>query len=308
MKKTILSITAIFVASFAANAQFVETSTSVTYTGHSIPSGTPGFYAYQAYPSTQFSDATCSTAFSGTLGGFDPSFQDATAIGSPRSNGGAIIFGGGIANVYSGSPCGANIPSFGFNSNGVDLSAAANQKITFEYQSDATLNLELQVKDVFYNGMLISTPFTLVGDGNVHTISLDFSGNINGAADLSSIRQISFGFPTSTLSPSFGVSLNNIKLGSAVVTAINNSTSVANANLFPNPSTGTTTISGELKSVANVKITLVDMLGQEVKVISEEYTSTINSTFDVSTLKKGIYSVVTNIDGAPSKSQMLVVR
>ena len=50
------------------------------------------------------------------------------------------------------------------------------------------------------------------------------------------------------------------------------------------------------------------MLGQEVKVIAEERTSTINSTFDVSDLKKGIYSVVTNIDGAPSKSQMLVVR
>ena len=289
-------------------AQFVETATSVTYTGHSVPTGTPGFYAYQAYPNPKFSDNACTTTYTQTLGGFDPAFQDATAFTPPRSNGGAIINGGSIANIYAGTPCVANIPSFGFNSNGVDLSAPANQKITFEYQSNAALSLELQVKDVYYNGMLSSTPFNLIGDGNVHTISLNFASNVLSGADLTSIRQISFGYPSTTLSPAFAVSLANIKLGSAVITGINNSTSVANANLFPNPSTGTTTISGELKSVADVKITLVDMLGQEVKVITEERTSTINTTFDVSTLKKGIYSVVTNIDGAPSKSQMLVVR
>lgn len=308
MKKTILSIAAILMASFAANAQFVETATSVTYTGHTVPTGTPGFYAYQAYPSPKYSEGTCTTTFSGTLGGFDANFQDATAITPARSNGGVIMFGGTIANVYSGSPCGANIPSLGLNVSGVDLSAAANQKITFQYQSDASINLELQVKDAFYNGMLSSTPFSLNGDGAVHTISLDFSTTVLTGADLSAIKQISFGYPSTTLSPNFGISLNNIKVGSAVVTAINNSGSVANANLYPNPSTGMTTISGQLNSVANVKITLVDMLGQEVKVITEERTNTINSTFDVSALKKGIYSVVTNIDGAPSKSQMLVVR
>ncbi|MDB5272031.1 MAG: hypothetical protein JWO58_398, partial [Chitinophagaceae bacterium] len=86
------------------------------------------------------------------------------------------------------------------------------------------------------------------------------------------------------------------------------STAIAQANLFPNPTTGMTTISGELNSVSNVKVALVDMLGQEVKVIMQEQTNSINTSFDVSTLKKGIYSVVYTIDGAPAKSQKLVVR
>lgn len=308
MKKTLLSIAAILMASYASQAQFVETTTSVTYSGNSVPSGTPGFYSYQAYPATKFSEGTCTTPFSGTLGGFDGTIYDATTV-TPARTKGVIFYGGAIANVYAGTPCTANMPSFGFNVTGVNLSAAANQKITFDYQSDKALSLELQVKDVFYNAMLSSTPFNLIGDGAVHSIQIDFSSKVLTGADLSSIRQISLSYPSSTLSPSFGASIGNIKLGSvAVITGINNSTSVANANLFPNPATGSATITGELKSVADVKITLVDMLGQEVKVILEERTSTINTTFDVSTLKKGIYSVVTNIDGAPSKSQMLVVR
>lgn len=307
MKKTILSIAAVLMTSFAANAQFVETATSVTYTGHTVPSGTPGFYAYQAYPAgTNYSEATCTTPFSGTLGGFDPTIYDATTVTPARSTG-VIFYGGGIANVYAGTPCTANAPSFGFNVTGVDLSLPANQKVSFTYQSDVALALEFQLKDVFYNGLLSSVPFNMLGDNTPHTILLDFSSAVGGA-DLSSVRQISLTYPSSTKSPAFQTSIGNITLGSSVITAINNSTSVANANLYPNPSTGITTISGELKSVSDVKITLVDMLGQEVKVISEERTSTINTTFDVSTLKKGIYSVVTNIDGAPSKSQMLVVR
>ncbi len=306
MKKTILSIAAMLMTSSMSMAQFVETSTSVSYTGHAVPSGTPGFYSYQAYPSTtKYSEATCTTVFSGTLGGFDPNVYDATAVTPARSTG-IIFYGGSIANVYAGTPCTANEPSFGFNVTGVDLSAVGNQKIKFDYQSDVALSLELQLKDVFYNGLLTAVPFNLVGDGALHTISIDFSSAVGGA-DLSSVRQISLSYPSSTLSPNFGVSIGNIKLGS-VITSINNSSAVANANLYPNPSTGTTTISGTLTSVADVKITLVDMLGQEVKVIAEERTSTINTTFDVSSLKKGIYSVVTNIDGAPSKSQMLVVR
>jgi hypothetical protein len=327
MKKTILSIAAMLMTSSLSMAQFTLTSTSLTFTGNTNPAnGTHGQF-YNNQPNngggTMYANNTCTTVITqgpgaAEVGGFDPSIHDPSSGGNPS---GVTFFGGKLRTVYYGATCTENIPSLGFHTGtnlgdlqttgqDIDLSDPANQVIQFQYRSDASMTLELQLFDAFYNTKLVGVPaISIVGDNAYHTVDINFSAyKVGDDASMAACRQVSLLYNSTTLSPGFGFSLANIKLGSVLVTGINNSTSVANTNLFPNPSTGTTTISGELKSVSDVKITLVDMLGQEVKVIAEERTSTINSTFDVSTLKKGIYSVVTNIDGSPSKSQMLVVR
>jgi len=326
MKKTILSIAALLMTSGLSMAQFTyvpnaTTPTGLTFTANAVPStGYGRFYNDQPNNNgtTFFLDNACSVdPATGDVGGFDGAIHDASTGGGAS---GVTFFGGDVRNVFYGAPCTEHIPSVGFStSNGtpplatngldIDLSDPANQIIQFDYKSQAALSLQLQLFDGAYNTKLVTVPVALLGDNAYHTKTINFSSSLIGASStLTDVRQVSLLYNSTVKSGTFVVSLANIKLGSALVTGINNSTSVANANLFPNPSTGTTTISGELKSVADVKITLVDMLGQEVKVITEERTSTINTTFDVSTLKKGIYSVVTNIDGAPSKSQMLVVR
>jgi len=252
------------------------------------------------------------------VGGFDPAIHDPSTGGNPN---GVTFFGGVLRNVYYGAPCSVNIPSWGFQTGtntgslastgqDIDLSATANQKISFSYSTNVTLgSLQLQLFDGAYNTKLNTVTVPITGDGAYHTFSYDFSGDIAGGADMTNIRQVSLLYNSDAFSPgAMGFSLANIKLGSALVTGIENSTAVAQANLFPNPTTGMTTISGELNSISNVKVALIDMLGQEVKVILQEQTSSINTSFDVSTLKKGIYSVVYTIDGAPAKSQKLVVR
>lgn len=321
MKKILLSLTAILMTSGLALAQFTVTSTGVSFTGNTPPATGPNkFYLYQPdnrydtpNPATDidtinYKSVDCTTKHV-ALGGFAPDVYDATGATCACYNAGVVFYGGGIANTYYGPNCDAHLPSFGFTvGTPFDLSNVANQTITFTYQSTGALAVELQLfSTTDYVGKLNSLPFNILNDGQVHTQTINLASFVATGADMTNVNQFSFVYPSTTKSDNFGFAISQIRLG-GIVTGLTNSTSVANANLYPNPSTGITTISGELKSIADVKITLVDMLGQEVKVISEERTNTINASFDVSTLKKGIYSVVTNIDGAPSKSQMLVVR
>ena len=204
----------------------------------------------------------------------------------------------------------------------LDLSVAANRhiQVTLRNLNNATqagmpINYTLRLENEG-NTTPITTPVPLAVTGTKQVFNINLNTYLVSGETLNSVKKIIFHYDGCPSGPFYSdgggnpasLRVSKFTVGSYVVTGINNSTSVANANLYPNPSTGMTTISGELKSVADVKITLVDMLGQEVQVISEQRTNSIDATFDVSALKKGIYSVVTNIDGAPSKSQMLVVR
>jgi Secretion system C-terminal sorting domain len=310
MKKGLLTIAAMLMTASMSMAQFTVTGTSISFIGNTPPTGANTFYSYQPDNGggVVYTDNTCTTPLA-TPGGFAPNVFDATTNPCNCYAGGVIFYGGKIRSVFYGAQCTSNSPSFGFSvGSAVNLSNVANQKITFSYQSNAPLALELQLFNTAnFVGKLNSLPVNFLGDGLVHTQTIDFSGSVANGAVMTDVNQISFIYLSNTASADFATALSNIKVGS-VVTGLTNSTSVANANLFPNPSTGMTTVTGELKSVADVKVVLVDVLGQEVQVIMEERTSSINATFDVSSLKKGIYSVVTNIDGAPSKSQMLVVR
>jgi hypothetical protein len=320
MKKAILSIATMLMTSGLSMAQFTFTPnttspTGMAFTGNTLPASTDHgqFYEYQAYngSGSNYNGTPCTTPTSG-LGGFD-------AGGVQSATGGVGYYGGGIATVYfdeTWGTCVPHIPSFGFYTGtgtggvasgySVDLSNAANQVIKFTYTSNVAMNLTLQFFDVNYAGLTNGKTFSVIA--GTQTLTINFSDVVPAGGNMTGVRQISFLYDNVTPSPAFQLVIGDIQLGSAVVTGIANSTAVANSNIFPNPSTGITTISGDLKSVSNVKIVLVDMLGQEVKVITETTTNSINASFDVSALNKGIYSVVYYIDGAPAKSQKLVVR
>ncbi|MDF2456265.1 MAG: Secretion system C-terminal sorting domain [Cytophagaceae bacterium] len=293
MKKTILSIAAVMMMSASASAQsYVQAAGNTGFTYDADELAPTGISWSNYFPVCDFSSA------GNGGGGWDAEPVNELKFGWGQSAPGRVY----------------DILTF---ATPLDLSNTANQKLSMDLKSTFEGNprpLTYQVwleKGFNENSTPLTDPIDVAVTGTYQTFVLDFGANIADGQDLTLVDKLVIKYdncPTH-ITTNGDLFMKNVSAGSlAVITGLNNSSSVANANLFPNPSTGTTTISGELKSVSDVKITLVDMLGQEVKVISEERTSTINSTFDVSNLKKGIYTVVTNIDGAPAKSQMLVVR
>ena len=328
MKKTLL-MSVIMGLSMNAFSQFAFTTTKATYTGNGqTPNSTSGaFYSYQpGYDPccTYYVDNNCSTAPGGTganeLGGFDPNFQDATTVTPARSSG-AILYGGKIRTVYTGSPCSGASPSFGFDFNYsdgtatstvVDMTLAGNQKFAFTYQNDAGTDfpVAIQLYDRSYTGKLTNYPYTLLADGASHTVNLDLSTYISPGADMSNIFQVSFVYVSDTKSPNFGVSLANITLGgNAVATSTQKASAlVASSKIYPNPSSDQMNLDLNLVSQSDVKVTLSDMMGREVMTIAQGSMQSVSQTFSVANLQKGMYTANYYVNGAAAKAELVMVK
>ena len=83
---------------------------------------------------------------------------------------------------------------------------------------------------------------------------------------------------------------------------------IASSKLYPNPTSDNARVELELKSSSNVKVTLSDVMGKEVMVISEGTSSSLTKEFSVANLNKGIYTVNYFINGAAAKSELLMVK
>jgi hypothetical protein len=78
---------------------------------------------------------------------------------------------------------------------------------------------------------------------------------------------------------------------------------------YPNPFNPSTVISYQLPKSGNVKLTVFDVLGREVKTLVNEYKSagTYEVTFDGSALSSGLYLYrITSGDFSDTKKMMLV--
>lgn len=199
----------------------------------------------------------------------------------------------------------------------LDLSGASNQKIKFDLKSSFNGNPLPLTYQVFlergYAGstVRITDMVNVNVTGSYQTFEIDFSGHIVGGENLSVVDKLVFQYdncPTH-ITTNGDLFMRNMSGGSLLLTSgIENSTLVANANLFPNPSNGLTRISAELPSSSDVKITLMDIYGKEVKAIAEGNFTSINESFDVSDVAKGTYFVHYTINGKAAKVQRLVVR
>lgn len=81
-------------------------------------------------------------------------------------------------------------------------------------------------------------------------------------------------------------------------------------NLFPNPANGLTCISWKQASEADLRITVFDIAGREVKeLFADRYSSGLHrESFNTSQLQPGIYFVSIRSAGASALTQKLVVR
>ncbi len=78
--------------------------------------------------------------------------------------------------------------------------------------------------------------------------------------------------------------------------------------IFPNPAKSFLTINMKLPSVSQARIALHDMLGNELEVLTENATGIFDKTFDINTLKSGIYFVRINYNGQNTIVKKIIVQ
>jgi|GEM_PF-6449785 len=210
-------------------------------------------------------------------------------------------------------------PGFNYNiltlATPLDLSAAANQRIKITLRSlNGTTGTPIPYTLVLENTGNTSTLLNTINiplTNSNQNFDIDLSTYLIGGQNLSDIKKIIIFYdrcPATTVVAD-DIFVSNFVVGSSIPTAITDANgSVSSANVFPNPTSGLTTINAELKASSDVKVSLMDIYGKEVKTIVEGNYSSINTTFDVSTIASGVYFVKYVINGATAKVERLVVR
>lgn len=61
--------------------------------------------------------------------------------------------------------------------------------------------------------------------------------------------------------------------------------------IYPNPAKSSLTINMRLPSISQARISLHDMLGNEVELFADNASGAFDKTFDINTLRSGIYFV-----------------
>ncbi|MFN3404279.1 MAG: T9SS type A sorting domain-containing protein [Cytophagaceae bacterium] len=94
-----------------------------------------------------------------------------------------------------------------------------------------------------------------------------------------------------------------------IVTSSKNVTAViSDTKLYPNPASEITKVELTLKSASDVKISVSDMTGKVVAEVTSANTTSVFEVINVSNLAKGTYTVNYYINGAPAKTELLMVK
>jgi hypothetical protein len=79
------------------------------------------------------------------------------------------------------------------------------------------------------------------------------------------------------------------------ISSIETSASIESSlKIFPNPTKSTLNISIRIPSISHARISLHDMLGNEVELFSDNASGTFEKAFDINGLRSGIYFVRIN--------------
>jgi len=175
--------------------------------------------------------------------------------------------------------------------------------IILDLTSGATLTNFVQ------KGIPLST-FSKIGDASTN---FDPDGtNFMTAAIAAGLYKIEFAVNAAGATGSVDLSLKNIffstssTLGTTAAAA-----NIGSSVLFPNPAASEAVFANlTLHTPANVQMIVTDMVGKQIASTNFGTVSSINGVevFNTSGLAKGSYLVTYVLDGAPAKSQLVVVR
>ena len=301
MKKLLFS--AAICASTFSYAQFETTgsNTGLSYAGGAQETANVASWETQVPKS---SDINCTSPATGTVtptAGTSMNFTFANALS-------------GYTRFTPGGECVEDSPLFAVNlANPINLSAAENKKLSIAISSSTAFLLLVNVS----NGTTVLLPKPLeiaVRGGNERIVyPVQFLEPLNSTADLSSIKKILFIHQTYGENKPLNatVSVSGLSVGSAqMLTGIAASHYVANSSLFPNPADAATTATFNLMESSNVKVTLSDLSGQVMQVISNGNMTAGSQQldFNVTGLAKGMYCVNYYVNGAAAGIQKLIVK
>jgi hypothetical protein len=225
--------------------------------------------------------------------------------------------------------------------NTIDLSGDATFSATLTNNASYDVTFRMAPQDI--NNVTVDTyaagvsqPFSdawmyaiqvNVPAGGSATISGTFAGGAYAnygtssfdACDLTQIKGINFTIiqTANTGAPSYQplaivgqtFALDDVSIGSCTVGSVNlAAANIASSKLYPNPVSDLANIELNLKSASDVKVTVSDMMGKEVAVVANGNYTTLNETINVANFSKGIYTVNYFVNGAPAKSEMMVVK
>jgi len=87
----------------------------------------------------------------------------------------------------------------------------------------------------------------------------------------------------------------------AQVSGLENSANIESTlKIYPNPAKTTLTINMRIPSVSQARISMHDMLGNEVELLSDNATGAFDKTFDINAIRSGIYFVRINYNNGQS--------
>ena len=85
--------------------------------------------------------------------------------------------------------------------------------------------------------------------------------------------------------PDNGAQINSLELATAVESSL---------KIYPNPAKSSLTINLKLPAVNQAKLSLHDMLGNEVELLADNVSGAFERTFDIKSVRAGIYFVRIN--------------
>lgn len=314
MKKVLLSLSMLAATVFAANAQ--------------------NFVIWDASTSTGFASAGTAFVFSPGASSFtvDTTAGVITAAGVAGSNCGT-----------SGTDACYYINGFGNGAYAAPVPPSTTSLPTSFGYTAANFATDKFFMNVNAPGMKVKIQFTSftagVADADIYGYEFDLTSTTAAYADrsilMSSFSKIvqdnpnGTNFLTASIAQRIGkieivvvktanggvgagsVKLKNMTIGnSSVITATSAASNISSAVVYPNPANGVVSTNLTLQNAASVSVIVTDMVGKQIATQNFGTVSSLNGVtlFDASTLAKGMYTVTYVLDGAPAKTELVVVK
>ena len=78
--------------------------------------------------------------------------------------------------------------------------------------------------------------------------------------------------------------------------------------IYPNPAKSSLTINMRIPSVSQARISLHDMLGNEVELLAENASGSFDKTYDINNVRAGIYFIRINYNGQSTIVKKIIVQ
>ena len=206
----------------------------------------------------------------------------------------------------------------------IDITTA--KTFSCSIKASANVTVRVQIEDI--NGKKLEAPAGSTGGNGAYekavtttssTWTIDLTGGVGlswpgpvliTGFDYTQVAKVMWFVQPGASTFNGTVTLDNIKIGHTanVGLATTAASNIGSTKVFPNPSTTSFTAEVNLNNAANTTIIVTDMLGKQVASQNLGTVTSSKAEFNTSSLAKGMYTVTYVLDGAPAKTELVVVK